>query len=385
MLRFMYLTLIFLSVWNTSVQPASALLKKTMDESVKEELTAFVSRLFTDRAQYLIDHDKDHLMKHYVQDIASSRHALHREIARGDYVKAWAEHRGLHFTDAHSHVRIVRIVERGNEIFISAVQSLRLDYAYTHSRQPVQSFGIGTRHGFTLTKKNGMWQILREWYLDPLEENPKLIPDSSGMIFRPHEERKDGSTLEEEQAVPSNRKQRYNRQKAVDYANKYAGTAWGAGHNNRYNQKYRDYSGEGGDCTNFASQCVGDQEEGGGLPKKAGWRHIPSVGGTQTWVQTDAFKNFLIHSGYGRVIASGSFEQIVKPSDRFPKGAIAALKPGDLIAYVMKGDVDHFAIVVGFDVLGYVLVNCHSADRYRVPFDLGWDKHTRYILIHIRD
>lgn len=385
MVRFMRLTLLALYVWNVSVQPASALGNQAIEEPVDEQITMFVSHLFTDRARYLVHHDKDQLKKYYVEDSRSSRNALDRETYRANYVKAWAEHRGVHFTDAQSDVRIRRINKRDHEVSISAVQSLRLDYTYNDKNLPVQSFGIGTRHAFTLTNKNGHWQVLREWYLDPLEENPKLISDSKGMVLRPQEASMGDSTQQNAEGTSSNRKQRYNRQKAVEYANEYAGAAWGAGHNHRYNSKYRDYSGQGGDCTNFASQCIGDKEEGGGLSMKGDWCYIPSAGGSRTWVQTDAFKNFLLHSGYGSVITTGSFKQIVTSSDRYPNGAIAALQPGDLIAYVMKGDVDHFAIVVGFDVLGYPLVNCHTADRYRVPFDLGWDKHTKYILIHIRD
>jgi hypothetical protein len=41
------------------------------------------------------------------------------------------------------------------------------------------------------------------------------------------------------------------------------------------------------------------------------------------------------------------FSDVVKPTNRFPNGAISQLKPGDLIGYEMKGDVDHFCIVTG--------------------------------------
>lgn len=85
------------------------------------------------------------------------------------------------------------------------------------------------------------------------------------------------------------------------------------------------------------------------------------------------------------MIAKGKFPDVVKPSEKHPAGAIAKLQPGDLIGYEMKGDVDHFSVVVGFDDYGYPLVNSHTADRYRVPFDLGWDRYTSYWLIHIRD
>ncbi|MBJ9989381.1 amidase domain-containing protein [Paenibacillus sp. S28] len=83
------------------------------------------------------------------------------------------------------------------------------------------------------------------------------------------------------------------------------------------------------------------------------------------------------------MIAKGTFEEITRPSDKHPRGAVARLQPEDLIGYELKGDTDHFSdhfsIVVGQDANGYPLVNSHTADRYRVPFDLGWDRTTKYI------
>jgi hypothetical protein len=119
---------------------------------------------------------------------------------------------------------------------------------------------------------------------------------------------------------------------------------------------------------------------------KSGWHYLYGNGGSQAWVQTDAFRNFLIRSGYGRIIGQGSFSDIVQSvNERQLHLDKTQLLPGDLIAYVLKGDVDHFSVVVGFDQSGYPLVNSHTADRFRVPFDLGWDKHTKYLLIHIQD
>ncbi|WP_438431855.1 amidase domain-containing protein [Gorillibacterium sp. sgz500922] len=215
----------------------------------------------------------------------------------------------------------------------------------------------------------------REWYLDPLDEDPNKIAEgvdgTAPAVKAIHEE-------------PAGK--RYNRDRAVKYANKYAGAAWGAGNRHRYNKKYLDYTDKGGDCTNFASQVIGDSEEGGGLPMINGWRSVNRSGGTRLWVQTDAFRHFLQASGYGRLVAQGDFHEIVTPTRNHPEGAISKLRPGDLIGYVLdNNDTDHFSVVVGFDDYGYPLVNSHTADRYRVPFDLGWDRQTKYQLIHIRD
>ncbi|TDL47679.1 hypothetical protein E2R60_28760 [Paenibacillus dendritiformis] len=374
----LFIMLSLCCIWITAAAEAASSVDKD------EEVTGYIQQLFKDRTNFLI-HQQEQAIRHHYAPSSSSRHALRHEVERSAYIHAWAERRGLQFISADSDVRVIRARVRENKATVSVVESLRLDYIYTHSIVPTQTFGIGTRHALTLTKEDGKWKVLREWYLDPLEENPKLIPESDDMMLRPQLKQPSNNADRPSAQSDTKRKPRYNRQKAVDYANKYAGVAWGAGNKHRYNPKYRDYTGLGGDCTNFASQCIGDAEEGGGLKMRGGWHYFLFNGGSRTWVQTDAFKNFLLHSGYGQLIAKGKFTDVVKPSEKHPAGAIAKLQPGDLIGYEMKGDVDHFSVVVGFDDFGYPLVNSHTADRYRVPFDLGWDRHTTYLLIHIRD
>lgn len=349
---------------------------------VDQEITAYIQKLFANRAQYLLSQNDDVLRNFYLPERSSSMRAMKHEQLRAKYVQAWAEHRGVRFVEAGSNAKVVRINKRGDNVFISAVDSLRLAYSYKGSSNTIEQFGIGTRHALTLTRNNGNWHVLREWYLDPLEENPKLIPSLSKNIPRTVS-RQNHSSKDITPSSSAKSTKRYNRINAVHYANTYAGLAWGAGNNNRYNKKYRDYTGLGGDCTNFASQCLGDKE-GGGLKMKGGWHHYRS-GGSRLWVQTDAFKSFLLYSGYGKLIKRGTFSDITEASNKHPQGAWAELQPGDLIGHELDGDVDHFSIVVGFDANGYPLVNSHTADRYRVPFDLGWDQYTVYWLIHIRD
>lgn len=107
--------------------------------------------------------------------------------------------------------------------------------------------------------------------------------------------------------------------------------------------------------------------------------------GSKAWVHTDSFKQHLLKNGYGHLIAEGSFAEVQQPTKINPKGAMARLQPGDLIGYEIKGNIDHFSIVVGRDDNGYVLVNSHTGDRNQVPWDLGWDSKTKFILIHIND
>lgn len=337
----------------------------------QEKMLPFLEQLYQDRNNLLVHQEPKKIEKYYALSEAGGSHAYQMEVKRAKYIGAWVEKRGLRLVAAKPSIRIVRYKANGDEAVISLVQSAQISYSYKSLSVPPQSFGIGTRHALILNRTGDGWTVKKEWYLDPLEENPDLIPDSPPGFPHP-------SPAPDAAAAEG----KYNRERAVAYANKYAGLAWGAGNNHRYNPKYKDYTPEGGDCTNFASQVLGDKEEGGGLPMTGLWGY--RGGGSQAWVQTDAFQRFLLYSGYGRMIAKGTFEEITRPGDKHPHGAVAKLQPGDLIGYELKGDTDHFSIVVGQDANGYPLVNSHTADRYRVPFDLGWDRTTKYILIHVR-
>ncbi|OAX49800.1 amidase domain-containing protein [Paenibacillus sp. AD87] len=336
----------------------------------EREITQHLESLFSQRSKYLAAQNNN-MDRYYDIKSPLSRHAHTMEVNRKTYLHAWAEHRNMKITDVLSKIHISKIRVRDNTATVSLGHSQQITYAYNDQLSSTHSFGLGTWHAVTLKKKNDQWIVWKEWYLDPLEENPRLI--AAGMPSPPPHRPvlKDGKN--------------YKRKQAVAYANKYAGIAWRANDNVRYNAKYKNYNNLGGDCTNFASQALGDPAEGGGLPMKGAWRYHFSKGGTRTWVQTDAFKNFILYSGYGKRIATESFSKLVEKTETHPHGSIGELAAGDLIAHVMHNDVDHFSIVTGFDQRGYPLVNSHTADRFQAPFDLGWDNKTTYILIHIRD
>ena len=45
--------------------------------------------------------------------------------------------------------------------------------------------------------------------------------------------------------------------------------------------------------------------------------------------------------------------------------------------------ISHVSIVVGQNSAGYPVVNSHSADRFQVPWDLGYDRNTTFWLLQI--
>ena len=96
----------------------------------------------------------------------------------------------------------------------------------------------------------------------------------------------------------------------------------------KYNNKYRDFNPEGGDCANFASQILHE----GGKFKETSWNYDKgSV--TGPWVNAGKFTYYMINSGRASVIAKGSYEKVYKASYK--------LLPGDFVAYEKKGDIMH--------------------------------------------
>lgn len=349
------------------------------------ELLPRLQEIYEARAKALLqDGDAATLVPLYDQSTSAGRWALEHEQRKIRYVHAWARNRHLLFTEAVPQLRVHRADVRGNTARVVLSQILQLGYVYPDGEgaDMVNRFGIGTRHYAEFMVKNGQWVVRREWYTDPLGDDT-LVPDIEPA----------GGQLEPRLSVPvvadpagantEAARRFYDRQGAVAYADKYCGAAWGCGNNNKYNPRYRDYTGLGGDCTNFVSQALGDKE-GGKLPMGHGWHWYGGAGST-AWVQTDAFAGFLQYSGRARRVARGGFRDVTKPTERHPEGAIRQLRLGDVIGYEEKGDIQHFAIVTGFDSRGYPLVNAHTADRYRSPWDLGWDRRTTFWLFRIRD
>ncbi|HEY8498434.1 MAG TPA: amidase domain-containing protein [Limnochordales bacterium] len=372
-------------------------------------------RILDERAQALVAFDDSRLARHYDLSSRTGQWALEHEQRRLRYLRAWSEKRQLRVVSARSDVRITNRKVSGDEAWLSLVQSVRLGYVYRGDPSlDKHLFGIGTRHAVQLVKKDGTWVIRRDWYTDPLDEDtlvPEVTPAdvaASGGILAPLARLQatgappcSPPAVEAQQGwvpellagawrwmtrlVPfasgaAGPTVRYDRQAAAAYARTYCGGAWGCGNGGRYNPAYRDYTDIGGDCTNFASQVL----HAGGLPMDGTW-YYRRGGGSRAWVQTTGLLDYLLGSGRARLLARGRYADVVKPTDRFPQGAVKALRPGDLIGYQEQGRIVHFAVVTGQDFRGYVVVNSHTADRNAVPWDVGWDQATVFWLLSVRD
>lgn len=139
----------------------------------------------------------------------------------------------------------------------------------------------------------------------------------------------------------------YDRTRAVEYADRWALLR---------NPQYYDFSDIGGDCTNFASQCLYAGAPVMDNTPVFGWHYYSSYKRTPSWTGVDYFFNYLIR----RTKTVGPFGEITK---------LEELKIGDFIQLANSfDDYFHTLVVVGF-IDQKILVSSHSRDTYHVPLD----------------
>lgn len=156
----------------------------------------------------------------------------------------------------------------------------------------------------------------------------------------------------------------YDREKAVAYAQRWALDR---------NPAYFDYSGLGGDCTNFISQCI---YEGCGVMNYTptfGWYYYNGNNKSPAWTGVPYLYNFLMR----KEASPGPFAEEVD---------VSKIEPGDIIqlAFESAGTYKHslFVVEVGKPPsLLNVLINTHTIDRKEYPLiDYSWNR-IRYLKI----
>lgn len=136
----------------------------------------------------------------------------------------------------------------------------------------------------------------------------------------------------------------YNRAAAVEYARRWAF---------HRNPAYYDFSRIGGDCTNFASQCI---YAGAGIMNYTptfGWYYISVNDRTPSWTGVEYLYNFLVNNE-----SAGPFAEEV-PLDKLEAGDIVQLGRA-------TGDFYHSPVVVEVS-RGNIFVAAHSIDAYNKP------------------
>ena len=144
----------------------------------------------------------------------------------------------------------------------------------------------------------------------------------------------------------------YDPVKASIYSNKYVNPTPlpdGVSADTSYynNPDYPHYAGQGGDCANFVSQCL----YAGGFPASGSWKS-----GTGAWI--NCVSQIKYFRSYGTYVANPTESDI---------------RPGSLIYFNYSPNLTsswyHVVICVGQNSAGTPVINGHTYDRYRVPWN----------------
>ena len=155
----------------------------------------------------------------------------------------------------------------------------------------------------------------------------------------------------------------YDRAAAVLYAHQ-----WAYGRN----PAYYDYEKIGGDCTNFASQCI---YAGSGIMNFTptfGWYYIDANRKAPAWTGVEYLRNFLTRAApsVGPVALEGTIEQLM---------------PGDIVQLSFTGEgFQHSPVVVSVGKPAApenVLLAAHSYDADDRPLSTYEYKTARYLHI----
>ena len=138
----------------------------------------------------------------------------------------------------------------------------------------------------------------------------------------------------------------YNREAALAYAKKWAF---------KRNPQFFDFSKLGGDCTNFASQCIYAGAKIMNYTPIYGWFYNNANDRTASWTGVEYLYNFLINND-----GAGPFAE---------ETDLKNLQIGDIVQLGRaNGDFYHSPVVVGFS-RGQILVAAHSYDAFNKPLN----------------
>jgi hypothetical protein len=154
----------------------------------------------------------------------------------------------------------------------------------------------------------------------------------------------------------------YDRISAVLYAHR-----WAYGRN----PKYYNYDKIGGDCTNFASQCIFAGARVMNYRKVTGWYYSNANSKSPSWTGVDFLRNFLVGN-----------------PDRGPfakEADIGAIQPGDIIQLSFDGvHFQHSPVVVAVGAVpepANILIAAHTIDSDNRPVTTYAYKKIRFLHI----
>lgn len=270
-----------------------------------------------------------------------------------DFIK-----RGVRIRQSNCQVKIVKVVNEDN--FVKVFYRIKMIWELLQGNHTYEQSWVENR--LCLLKKDDGWLVVEDSVVEEegigLLNIPATVDDMD--LFGDSENENKASLLVRQH-------HRYDRDKAVEYAEEY----W-----NSYNPKFKHFEVN---CTNYVSQCLW----AGGAPmeetgdRASGWwyRFSDDPNWSFSWAVAHSMRWYLPSSSTGLRGREVS--------------AAKDLEPGDVICYDFNGDGrwQHTTFVVTRDAQGEPLVNAHTTNsrhRYWAYRDShAWTENTKYKFIKI--
>ena len=150
----------------------------------------------------------------------------------------------------------------------------------------------------------------------------------------------------------------YNRNKAVTYAEKWAGAR---------NPNYYNYEYLGGDCTNFISQCIFAGTGIMNYNKSNGWYYISANDKSHSWTGVEFLYKFLINNK-----SVGPFGKDVTRNE---------INIGDVIQLSFDGKKFGHTLIVVNKINDKIYIATHTFDCYNRDLDTYSYVKARFIKI----
>ena len=138
----------------------------------------------------------------------------------------------------------------------------------------------------------------------------------------------------------------YNREQALKYA-----TTWAL----KRNPIFYDFSNIGGDCTNFASQCLYAGSKVMNYTPILGWYYISTVDRTPSWTGVEHFNKFITTNDF-----IGPYGENV---------TIDKIELCDFIQLKKENAPYHHTLIVTKIENGQIFTSSHSIDSLNVPLN----------------
>lgn len=155
---------------------------------------------------------------------------------------------------------------------------------------------------------------------------------------------------------------KYNRQKVLEYAKKWAYAR---------NPKYYNFDAVGGDCTSFVSQCIYAGSNTMNYTKNTGWYYINGNNKSPSWSGVEFLYNFLINNK-----SFGPYGKVAKQEE---------LELGDIAQLSFDGNkFEHSLVIVNIEnlfTLSGIKIASHTFDSYNKSISEYIYKKIRFIHI----